>query len=197
MGCNSGTKRLIACQSNDWGCTWHDGPLTRRFFWHSITNFLQGTDESTWLWNAGPRGPPHLYMYFQTASFWDFPCKFVWFFQHFGFVLLFLCFGWAFLLWFSLPFLDAHCIEAIFFSLRSHSWNIFLYFEDKCVTFFDIPTMFVRVRRPPTVFLVTLRDVALVLQWLNPGDQWCFRILFKESVCVAVVNACLICLMLK
>ncbi len=92
MGCNSGTKRLIACQSNGWGCTWRDGPLKRHFFWHSITNFLQGTDESTWLWNAGPRGPPHLYMYFQTASFWDFPCKFVWFFQHFGFVLLFLTF---------------------------------------------------------------------------------------------------------
>ncbi len=104
--------------------------LTRCFFWHSIIDFLQGTDESTWLWNAGPRGPSHLYMYFQIASFWDFLCKFVWFFQHFGFVLL--CYVLVERFFYGFP-----CLLWMHIVLKPYSslWDpipgiLFLYFED-------------------------------------------------------------------
>lgn len=91
---------------------------------------------------------------------------------------------WDFYVTFTLFFLDAHCIKAIFFSMRSHSWNtlhfilrksiFYFFFHESASCFFDIPIRFVDHR----LCFGDFERCCIGLHWLQPWLRWCLRISF-------------------
>lgn len=179
---------------NDWGCTCVMD-LQRGVFVHR-KRFIQG---------AGMPGRKVLLIFTCTSKlqvFSDFRANLC------GSFSFSVC-RWDFYVTFTLFFLDAHCIKAIFFSMRSHSWNTLHFILRKSIFYFffsRISVMFFRhphqVCRPSTVFWwlwemlhwFTLTPALVTMVFAN---FFLFVLEKKESVHVAVVNACLICSMLK
>lgn len=126
MGCNSGTTRLIACQST----------MEVALAVMDLRQGICSDNPSQTLFRAlmnrhgfGMLGREVLLIFKCTSklqvfgifranlcgsfSFFRFLCCWDFYVSVFSFIFL--------------AFLDAHCIKAIFFSMRSHSWNIFCF----------------------------------------------------------------------
>lgn len=127
MGCNSGTTRLIACQST----------IEVALAVMDVRQGICSDNPSQTLFRAlmnrhgfGMLGREVLLIFKCTSKlqvFLGFSVHICVDLSAFSFSFAVGIFTFPFFSFIFIAFLDAHCIKAIFFSMRSHSWNIFCF----------------------------------------------------------------------